>query len=45
MPYEYTKDQECEYCVRFGYTSILTKDLKIVRLCVDHYKSSRLGLL
>ena len=36
-------EQKCSQCDKYGYTSRLTKDLTVERLCVDHVNSSRLG--
>lgn len=44
MAWEYKAHEECEYCIRFGYTSIV-KNGKLIKLCQEHFKSSRLGLL
>lgn len=38
MAYEYTPDQECDFCPRFGYTSKMVSGTTINKFCVDHWK-------
>ena len=47
MAYDYSKEEECSYCARYGFTSKITSGLKINKFCVghwDHYiKTGQLG--